>query len=89
MIEWTEIEREPDGRIGYKAGTCGRCNRGKVEWFRGMDDCDPCTHCDAEHNSAGQLLRDNWRANMSNYDDEISDMDGYEREMLDAERGHP
>lgn len=37
-----------------------------------------CTHCDQEYNAFGQRLRSRWRENISNYDDEVSDLDGYE-----------
>jgi hypothetical protein len=37
-----------------------------------------CHKCDAQYNASGQRLRDNWRDNRSNYDDDVSDMDGYE-----------
>lgn len=48
-----------------------------------------CRLCDAEYNAFGQRLRDNWRDNPSNWDESVSDMDGYEDAMLWAERDHP
>ncbi len=54
---------------------CQQCRR-TVERWPGMYDvsCD----CGAEYNAFGQRLRDNWRANPSNWDDDIGDLEGYE-----------
>lgn len=48
-----------------------------VERYRGMGDiqCEPCGRW---YNPFGQRLRDDWRGNPSNYDDEIGDLEGYE-----------
>jgi len=40
----------------------------------------PNERCQAEYNSSGQRLRSDWRGNPSNYDSEISDLEGYERQ---------
>lgn len=53
-----------------------------VERYRGESDVD-CPKCGACYNSFGQRLRDDWRGNPSNYDDEISDLDGYEMQHAD------
>jgi len=37
-----------------------------------------CRECDAQYNGFGQRLRDNWRDNSSNYDEDMGDMEGYE-----------
>lgn len=69
-------------------GTCGsrysaptnawKCECGEVvERFRGMSDVC-CQNCGREYNASGQRLRDDWRGNRSNWDDDVSDMDGYE-----------
>lgn len=68
--------------------TCGEHGEGPTnQWvcecgtvvmrFRGDSEVR-CDGCDAEYNSGGQRLRDDWRGNMSNYDSEIGDMEGYE-----------
>lgn len=59
---------------------CGSCGV-KVFRFRGDYDVT-CDGCGAQYNASGQRLRDNWRGNMSNYDDDISDLDGYEAQMI-------
>lgn len=52
----------------------------------GQSDTD-CDNCGACYNAGGQRLRDDWRANPSNYNGEIGDLDGYEIAALrrDAE----
>jgi hypothetical protein len=58
---------------------CPRC--GKLSLFRyvGDSDVDCITpNCGASFNCWGQQLRDDWRGNSSNYDDDISDMEGFE-----------
>jgi hypothetical protein len=44
-----------------------------------------CNRCGTEYNGSGQRLRDNWRDNPSNYDDEIGDLEGYEIACLRSE----
>lgn len=51
-----------------------------VERYRGESSAD-CTRCSATYNAFGQRLRDDWRGNPSNYDDDISDLDGYEMQF--------
>ena len=61
---------------------CGNCGQ-TVERYRGEGDvsCD----CGAQYNASGQRLRDNWRDNRSWSDEDIDDMEGYERSMLALE----
>lgn len=40
--------------------------------------CVTCHFCKREYNGSGQLLRQNWRDNPSLYDEDVSDLDGYE-----------
>lgn len=54
---------------------CDRCN--KEVTTSGGRDVD-CRNCGACYNGSGQRLRDDWRGNMSNYDENVSDMDGFE-----------
>jgi hypothetical protein len=56
-------------------GTCDACGT-TLYRYRGQShiSCD----CGAEYNCVGQRLRDDWRSNPSNYDDEIGDLEGYE-----------
>jgi hypothetical protein len=65
--------------------TCGDCGE-TVYRFRGEGDvsCD----CGAQYNAGGQRLRDNWRNNPAWGDDDMDDMEGYEREMLGYEGGY-
>lgn len=55
---------------------CGRCGH-TITRYRGMAYVY-CGKCDAEHNAGGQLLRDDWRGNPSSWDEDVSDLDGYE-----------
>lgn len=34
--------------------------------------------CGAEYNAGGQRLRDDWRGNSSTWDEDVSDLEGYE-----------
>jgi hypothetical protein len=63
----------------YSAPTnAWKCECGEVvERFRGMGDVE-CNGCGAQYNASGQRLRDDWRGNRSNWDDDVSDMEGYE-----------
>jgi hypothetical protein len=82
-----EPEIDPEGwitRSGYSAWDCENCG-GEVTRCRGEGDVS-CPDCDAQYNAFGQRLRDDWRDNMSNYDDEIGDMEGYEDAMAARER---
>lgn len=54
---------------------CERCGQTVERWY-GMSSVS--CGCGAEYNAFGQQLRDDWRGNPSNYDDEIGDMEGYE-----------
>lgn len=54
---------------------CERCGNEVVT--NGGRDVD-CRNCNACYNGSGQRLRDDWRGNPSNYDDEIGDLEGYE-----------
>lgn len=62
---------------------CGGCGR-QIKRYRGQQTV-LCTHCGTEHNPFGQALRSGWRDNPSNYDDEVSDLDGYETALLRRE----
>jgi len=55
---------------------CDRCGHTISRW-RGMSEVT-CGHCDAEYNAGGQRLRDDWRGNPSSWDEDVSDLDGYE-----------
>ena len=61
---------------------CERCGEIVVS-VRGDVGCD----CGAQYNAAGQRLRDDWRGNPSCWDDDISDLDGYEMQHLREEYG--
>ena len=61
---------------GYSAWDCDRCGH-EVRRYRGVSSPD-CDHCGACYNAGGQRLRDDWRGNYSNYDDEVGDLEGFE-----------
>lgn len=81
-------KRESDDPDFRWSGKCERCNA-TVECYRWDNDVE-CRKCGAQYNAFGQRLRDNWRNNPSNYDDDIGDMEGYEiaqlRRDMEAER---
>ena len=64
---------------------CGDCGA-TCERYRGQGDVQ-CSNadCDAEFNSFGQMLRRDWRSNRSNFDEDVSDLDGFEEASLRAE----
>ena len=67
---------------------CEGCNDGTiVDRYRGQGDvtCDAGLH---SYNAGGQRLRDNWRDNPAWLDDDMDDMEGYERECLSIEGGY-
>ncbi len=70
---------EPD----YREGPCDQCGATVGRW-RGESDVE-CDRCGAQYNCSGQRLRDNWRDNPSNYDDDISDLEGFEMAALRSE----
>ncbi|AXH46829.1 hypothetical protein SEA_ACOLYTE_86 [Mycobacterium phage Acolyte] len=61
---------------GYSAWDCDRCGN-EIRRYRGQSDVD-CSQCGACYNAGGQRLRDDWRGNASNYDDEVGDLEGFE-----------
>lgn len=64
---------------GYTAWDCD-CGL-EVRRYRGQSDVDcECGQC---YNASGQRLRNDWRRNRSNYDDDVSDMEGYESAYAD------
>lgn len=63
---------------------CGKCAH-PITRYRGMAYVY-CGNCGAEHNAGGQLLRDDWRGNPSSWDEDISDLDGYEMQHADDDR---
>ena len=64
---------EDDQPTWTKTCECGA----QVSRWRGQGDVS-CPKCGASFNAFGQRLRDDWRSNPSNWDEEISDLDGYE-----------
>ena len=55
-----------------------------VERWRGESEVT-CSFCNQEYNAFGQELISNWRGNASNYDEDVSDLDGYEVSQLREE----
>lgn len=65
---------------------CDECGA-DVSRYRGESDVScPAEDCAAQYNAFGQRLRSNWAANPSAYDEDISDLDGYEMAELQGER---
>jgi hypothetical protein len=67
----SEVTRHEDGSSSWKCD-CGKT----VNRFRGQGDVS--CECGQWFNAFGQRLRNDWMNNPSNYDDEISDLEGYE-----------
>lgn len=74
----TEPQEEPT-----RTWTCGSCGAECARW-RGQGDVE-CPNCPAQYNSFGQRLRDDWRGNASNWDEDVDDLEGFERQQLAAE----
>lgn len=55
-----------------------------VERWRGQGDVD-CHRCGASYNAFGQRLRNDWRSNPSWSDEDMGDMEGFERQQLSYE----
>jgi len=51
---------------------CEQCS--DTVYLHGDTACD----CGAWYNAFGQRLRDDWHRNRSNWDEDVSDMDGFE-----------
>lgn len=59
---------------------CKQCGAIVTSWGHGEDT--ECDKCGAQYNAFGQRLRDDWRGNSSNYDEDMGDMEGFERQQL-------
>jgi len=71
--------RFEENRDGDRVGTCDQCWRSVYREGSSDVACD----CGAIYNAFGQRLRDDLysRPNASEWDDEIGDLEGYERAM--------
>lgn len=74
---YVEDTVDEDGFIvpGYTAWDCDCGN--EVRRYRGTGDV-LCHDCGQWFNAFGQRLRSDYRSNRSMYDEDVSDMDGYE-----------
>lgn len=63
-----------------KTCDCGQ----QVERWRGQGDVS-CS-CGAWYNAFGQRLRDDWAGNPAWSDDELDDLEGFERQQLARDR---
>lgn len=61
---------------------CDRCGREVARWW-GQGDVS-CS-CGAWYNAGGQRLRDEWMGNPAWQDDELDDLEGYERQQTARE----
>lgn len=75
-----ELRRHEEDEVGWDAD-CERCGQ-EISRYRGQDDVR-CPNCGAIYNCFGNRLRDDVheRINWSEYDEDITDMDGYEAMM--------
>ena len=64
-----------------KSWPCQQCKRTVVNYGGRDESCE----CGAQYNAFGQRLRDDWRDNPSNYDDNIGDLEGFEISQLRKE----
>lgn len=55
--------------------SCKVCSKNLARW-RGQESVT-CT-CGAEYTPSGQQIRSDWRSNPSYFDDDISDLEGFE-----------
>lgn len=78
-----DSESDDNIELPTREWECGQCGRTVQRW-RGQGDVD--CECGACYNSFGQRLRDDWRGNSSWYDDDVSDMEGFERQQLSYEQ---
>ena len=63
---------------GYSMWLCD-CGA-EVRRYRGQYDV-LCSKCGQWYNASGQRLRSDWRGNQSNWDEDVSDLDGYETQQ--------
>ena len=61
--------------VPTNAWECEVCGE-TCERYRGGSDVQ--CGCGAWYNASGQRLRDDWMGNRSNWDEDVSDLDGYE-----------
>lgn len=82
IVQYVEDTEDDDGYIvpGYSFWSCPECDR-EVQRYRGMSEVQ-CS-CGAWFNACGQRIRDDWAGNPSRRDDEIGDLEGYERQHAD------
>lgn len=78
MYERPEITRHDDGSSSW-ACHCGET----VTRWRGQSDVQ--CGCGQWYNAGAQRLRSGWRDNASSWNEDVSDLDGYEDEQLRAE----
>jgi hypothetical protein len=72
----TEVDAETGESVNrYTRWDCERCGK-EVRRYRGQSDVQ--CECGTWYNASGQRLRDDWRGNPSNWEDDISDLDGFE-----------
>ncbi len=74
-----EAEVDAEGwitRSEYWAWDCTECGA-EVSRCRGHGNVN-CPRCDQPYNAGGQRLRRNWRDNVSSWDENVGDLEGYE-----------
>jgi hypothetical protein len=74
----------PDPSLPTRWWHCGRCGA-HLERYRGQGD-QTCS-CGAWYNASGQRLRDDWTDNPAGGDDDLDDLEGFERQSLRREAG--
>jgi hypothetical protein len=82
-IRRIEAEVDDEGFIVTGGYTEWDCDCGDVVCrYRGQSDVS-CANCGQWYNASGQRLRNDWMNNRSNWDSEVSDLDGFEESCND------
>lgn len=72
-----DFYEEPRPTWSKPCGSCGAT----VARYRGQGDV--MCQCGAWYNAGGQRLRDDWMGNSAWGDDDLDDMEGFERQHMD------
>lgn len=73
--EWDACPTCGEWGVPTNAWECDDCGE-TCERFRGGSDVQ--CGCGAWYNASGQRLRDDWMGNPSTWDEDVSDLDGFE-----------
>lgn len=82
MAHQIEASQSEEGPTWAKP--CQQCGREVQRW---REQGDVSCSCGAWYNAGGQRLRDDWMDNSAWRDDEVDDLEGFERQQLAREAG--